>query len=189
MIGEHAFCPSSGASLSQEIHHDEQGRPERAPESDDISPEASLEEPLTTGERRSSKRALSAYFRRCHRRHAEGDGDELHARAALAITRLKRAASDREQLDIVVWYALAEHLKREGFDVDWMAGHAEPRCPNCGGRLAYERRSNGVVGRCGTSCTGDRRDRLRTIRELVVALTERTFSGEPAPDADDLSLV
>lgn len=188
MIGKHAFCPTSGASLSREIHYDEQGRPERAPESDDLTPGTALDVPLTTGERRSSKRALSTYFRRCRRHHAESD-DGLDGRASLAITRLKRTATGREQLDIVVWYALAERLKREGLDVDWMDGHVEPRCPDCGGRLAYEMGSNGVVGRCGTACTGDRGDRLRTIRELVVSLTERTFPDEPAPDADALALV
>ncbi|MFC6767335.1 hypothetical protein ACFQE6_20815, partial [Natrinema soli] len=81
MIGEHAFCPTSGASLSRDVHYDERGRPERVPQSDGLSPKASLEAPLTTGEPRSSRRALATHFRRCHRRHAE-PSDELYCRGA-----------------------------------------------------------------------------------------------------------
>lgn len=188
MIGEHAFCPTSGAALSRERHYDERGRPQRTPESDDLSPRASLEAPLTTGRRRSSKRALSTYFRRCHRRHAPED-DELYGRAALAVARLKRAAGGRDGRDVIVWYALGERLAREGFDVEWMAAHAEPRCPECGGRLAYEEGPDGPVARCGTSCTDDRRDHLGTIRRTVATLYERTFPDDVAPAHDDLALL
>ncbi|WP_276253954.1 hypothetical protein [Halomontanus rarus] len=215
MIGEHAFCPTSGASLSQEIHYDEHGRSERAPRSDELTPTDALETPLTTGERRSSKRALSTYFQRCHRRHAESprdelvDGDEravdetatedeidsededrpdLYRHATLALTRLKRAATGRQERDVIVWYALRERLARDGFDVAWMTAHVEPRCPDCGSQLVYVSGPNRPIGRCPTSCTGDRHDRLRAIRTTVTALFERTYS-DATLEADALTLL
>ncbi|MGQ3411981.1 hypothetical protein ACT4ML_06925 [Natrinema sp. LN54] len=188
MIGEHAFCPTSGASLSREVHYDERGRPERVPQSDDLSPNASLDAPLTTGERRSSRRALATHFRRCHRRHADAD-DELYCRAALSLARLKRAAAGRQGRDVIVWYALAERLARDGFDVDWMSAHAEPRCPDCSGRLTYVEGPDGPIGRCGGSCHGTRADRLETIRDTVCSLFARTFPDDPTPDTDALTLL
>ena len=188
MIGEHAFCPTSGASLSREVHYDDRGRPERVPESDDLSPNAALEAPLTTGKRRSSRRALVTYFRRCHRRHAEAD-DELYRRAACALGRLKRTASGREERDSVVWVALAERLARDGFDVAWMAAHVEPRCPACGGRLTYRDGPDGPIGRCGGACRDARTDRLAEIRETVRSLFARTYPDDPAPDTDGLELL
>lgn len=184
MIGEHAFCPTSGASLSREVHYDDRGRPERVPQSDDLSPNAALEGPLTTGERRSSKRALATYFRRCHRRHADRD-DDLYRRAAVALARLKRAASGREERDDVVWFALAERLAREGFDVDWMTAHADPRCPACNGRLTYVEGPDGPIGRCG-SCRDARDDRLEAVRDLVRSLFARTFPDDSIPATDAL---
>lgn len=209
MIGEHAFCPTSGASLSREIHYDEHGRPERAPRSDDLTPTDALEAPLTTGERRSSKRALSTYFQRCHRRHVDSprdeleDGDErtidvtatededepeLYRHAALALTRLKRTATGRQERDVIVWYALRERLARDGFDVAWMTAHVEPRCPDCGSQLTYVTGPDRPIGRCPTSCTDDRRDRLRTIRATVVALFERTYP-DATLETDELTLL
>ncbi|EMA36833.1 hypothetical protein [Halobiforma nitratireducens] len=188
MIGEHAFCPTSGASLSREVHYDDRGRPERTPQSDDLSPNATLEAPLTTGARRSSRRALLTYFRRCHRRHADAD-DECYRRAALALARLKRTASGRDERDVVVWFALGERLAYEGFDVEWMAAHADPRCPDCGARLSYASDSDGLVGYCGVSCRDERTDRLAEIRETVRSLFARTYPDEPTPETDALTLL
>lgn len=188
MIGEHAFCPTSGASLSRDVHYDERGRPERVPQSDDLAPNASLEAPLTTGNRRSSRRALATHFRRCHRRHDEPN-NELYCRGALALARLKRTATGRQEYDVIVWYALGERLARDGFDVNWMAAHAEPRCPECHGRLTYVPGVDGLLGRCGGSCRGTREDRLDTIRETVRSLFARTFPDDPTPDTDALELL
>lgn len=188
MIGKYAFCPTSGASLSREVHYDERGRPERVPQDDDLSPNATLDAPLTTGKRRSSRRALVTHFRRCHRRHDDPD-DDLSRRAALAIGRLKRAASGRQERDVVVWYALAERLARDGFDVDWMGAHAEPRCPSCSGRLTYVVGPDGPIGRCGGSCDDTGEDRLETIRETVCSLFAQTFPDDPAPATDALELL
>ncbi len=188
MIGKHAFCPTSGASLSREVHYDERGRPERVPQSDDLSPNAALEEPLTTGKRRSSRRALATYFRRCHRRHGDAN-DDLYCRAALVLRRLKRVATGDQERDHILWYALGDRLARDGFDVDWMSIHAEPRCPDCGGRLTYVDGPDGPIGRCGGSCTGTRDDRLVTIRETVCTLLARAFPDEPTLDTDALALL
>lgn len=188
MIGEHAFCPTNGAELSQEIHYDESGCPERVPQSDDLSPDAALEAPLTRGKHRSSKRALSTYFQRCHRRHAEPNED-LYRRATLMITRLKRAAVEREGRDVIVWYALADRLADEGFDVNWMNSHVEPRCPECGGRLKYVSGPNGPIGRCGTSCIDAPTDQLYVIRTTVCSLLDRTFATDTPSDTDALTLL
>ncbi|WP_222919789.1 hypothetical protein [Natrinema sp. SYSU A 869] len=188
MIGEHAFCPTSGASLSREVHYDERGRPERVPQSDDLSPNASLDAPLTMGKRRSSRRALTTYFRRCHRRHADAN-DDLYCHAALLLARLKRAATGCQERDVIVWYALGERLARDGFSVTWMTSHAEPRCPECGGRLTYVAGPDGPIGHCGGSCHGTRDDRLTTIRETVCSLFARTFPDDPTPDSDALTLL
>lgn len=188
MIGKHAFCPTSGASLSREAHYDEHGRPMRAPTGDECRHIAACETPLTTGSRRSSKRALTTYFRRCHQRHAEAS-DELYRRAAFAIHQLKRTATDHDGRDVVVWYALSERLAHEGFDVAWMSAHVEPRCPTCGGRLSYEMGPNGPLAWCGTRCSDEKRDRLETIRDTVVSLYERTFHEDASLTADDLTLL
>ncbi|ELZ07393.1 hypothetical protein [Natrialba aegyptia] len=188
MIGEHAFCPTSGASLSRERHYDERGRPERAPEADGCSQNVALETPLTTGKRRSSKRALLTYFRRCHQRHAVPD-DELYARAAVTLTRLKRTASGRGERDVIVWYALGERLARDEFAVEWMTNHVEPRCQNCGGRLTYLDGADGLIGRCGTVCTDTGRDQLAVIRHLVRSLLNRTFPTYSLSEADALTLL
>lgn len=180
MIGNHAFCPTSGASLSRETHYDEQGVPERAPMTDDPAP-------LTTGQTRSSQRALVRYFRRCHGCHAEPD-KELYRRASLALARLKRTANTQEGRDEIIWYALGERLADEGFEIAWMSGYAEPRCPDCGGRLAFDRGPNGLIARCGISCGGGG-DRMRKIRKLVVSLSECAFPDESAPTADELLML
>lgn len=189
MIGEHAFCPTSGASLSREVHYDERGRPERVPQSDDLSPNAALEAPLTTGKRRSSRRALMTYFRRCHRRHADDDDDDLYRRAALTLDRLKRAATGPQERDVIVWYALRHRLARDGFDAAWMSAHVEPRCPDCGGRLTYLEGPKGPIARCGGSCRDSRADRLTTVRERVRSLLARTYPDDPTPETDALAVL
>lgn len=188
MIGEHAFCPSSGAPLSREAHHDARGRPKRAPQADDRTPNDALDAPLTTGAPRSSKRALLAYLRRCHRRHADAN-DELYRCGALALDRLKESAAGREARDEIVWFALGERLARAGFDVAWMAAHVEPRCPGCNGRLAYVEGPDGPTGRCGGSCDGTRTDRLDEIRAIVRSLFVRTFPDASTPEANDFALL
>lgn len=184
MIEEHAFCPRSGAPLSRERHYDEHGNARRAPV------EPSVGEPtlhgLTNGERRSSKRALQIHFRRCHGRHADPDRS-LYRAAAAALHRLKSAASGTTEWDFYVWYALAEHLAREEYHVEWMHAHSEPRCPDCHGRLAYDRTPTGdLLARCGTDCTGSRTDALAAIRETVADLYARAFDPDEPVGADDL---
>lgn len=108
MIGYHAFCPSSGASLPREIRYDDRGVPKRAPAADDA------EIPLTTGRSWSLTTALTRYFRHCHSRHAERN-EALYGRASLALTRLKHTTNGRGGRDEIVWYALGERLARTLF--------------------------------------------------------------------------
>ena len=128
------------------------------------------------------------YFRRCHRRHADPN-DDLYRRAALALGRLKRAATGRQECDVIVWYALSERLAQEGFDVDWMSAHAEPRCPDCYGRLTYDDAPDGPIARCAGSCCERRADRLTRIRSTVCSLFARTFPDEPTPETDALAVL
>lgn len=176
MLGEFAFCPKTGAPLSREKHYDETGRPRRAPVPDEHAGQI-VEAELTNGAVRSSLRALTTHFRRCHQHRHDADR-ALYREAALALTRLKQTATGSEERDVCVWYALCEHLAREGHDADWMHAHVEPRCPACHGPLTYERLGANVSAHCATNCTGDDPDRLAELRETVATLYERTFSPE-----------
>lgn len=178
MIGTDAFCPESGAPLSEEHHHDETGRPLRAALADEYVPEDALDGRLTAGAVRSSRTALYRHFRRCHDRHRDPD-DELFRAAALALRRLKRAASDRDAWDVHVWFALRRRLEADGYEVAWMGAHAEPRCPDCHGRLRYRRVGDRVTARCGTRCAGGR-DRLPEIRERVADIYAAAFDERPS---------
>ncbi|MFC7136152.1 hypothetical protein [Halobaculum litoreum] len=89
MKGSNAFCPTTGASLSEELHYDDRGRAERAPV-DDCPPGVAPTGELTNGERCSSATALTVHFRRSRRASGPAD-DAIDRAAALAIRRLKRA--------------------------------------------------------------------------------------------------
>lgn len=180
MIGNDAFCPKSGAPLSEEQHYDDAGTPRRAVVDDGRTTEAPVGE-LTNGSHRSSTAALAAYFRRCHRRREPAD-DALYREAAVELRRLDRAASGRQAWDVNVWFALKHRLERAGHDVAWMGACATPRCPRCHGRLRYDRVGDDVVARCGTRCGDDGRDRLPEIRDTVATLYAAAFDDRPTDD-------
>ena len=191
MKGHNAFCPKSGAQLSEEVHYDENGRALRHGVDDDHTARTRPEGELTNGALRSSKVAIFNYFRRCHQRHQDIDSS-LYSKVAVALSRLKRTASNDAAWDMYVWLALGERLARRGFDVHWMNAHVELRCPRCGGRLKFEESAcDDVVAACGTDCANDGGDRLAEIRETVVDLYEGAFAGDArdAPTTDDLTLV
>lgn len=187
MKGEYAFCPQSGAPLSEEVHYDDRGRAQRVPVYDDF-PGRTPDGELTNGSLRSARVALFNHFRRSYRRHHDEDDGSLFSKAALGLTRLKRAAEGDTEWDVYVWYALAEWL-REEYDVRWMHAHVEPRCPDCAGQLQYESLGDGDYrATCATTCAGHHGDSLATIAETVCRLYARAFD-DPAPDADELLLV
>lgn len=181
MKGEYAFCPKSGARLSEEIHYDEFGRGLRTPVRDADSG-TQPEGELTNGSIRSSRVALFNHFRRCHERHGDSSC-ELYSKTALAFTRLKRAARGRESWDMYVWFALGQRLADEGYEVQWMNTHVEPRCPDCAGRLKYDATVEKTLrARCGTDCTGCGGDKLEAIRATVADLYVRAFENATRPD-------
>lgn len=177
MRGINAFCPKTGASLSDQQHYDSQGRSYRSVIGDEVNIEPSAEGELTNGAIRSSTTALVRYFRCCHRHHDEPDG-ALYRRASLAIQQLKRTASGREGADVHIWYALYHRLDRLGCATEWMHSHAELRCPRCHGQLKYTTLGSGMSARCGTNCNGRYTDCLVEIREIVVALYTKTFPDD-----------
>lgn len=191
MKGHHAFCPKSGAPLSEDVHYDEIGRSLRHAVADDQPTQTQSDGELTNGALRSSKVAVFNYFRRSHQRHHEEDA-RLYTKAAVALSRLKRTASGKSEWDMYVWYALGERLARRGFDVKWMNVHIEPRCPECAGKLKFQQFSaEGVTAFCGTNCADDNADRLAEIRETVVDLycTAFVVEGPDVPTVDDLELL
>lgn len=183
MIEEYAFCPKTGAPLSEQRHYDERGRPSRVPIEERLPPDSKPEGELTNGAVRSATKALFNYFRRCHQRHHQAD-ETLYRRALLELRRLKEAATSTEEWDIYVWYALQFRLRADGYDTTWMDAHAEPRCPGCHGRLKYDQLAPGeVIGRCGANCTATGTDRLPEIRETLASLCSRAF--DRTVDADE----
>ncbi|WP_435175265.1 hypothetical protein [Halorussus sp. AFM4] len=189
MKGEYAFCPKSGAPLSEERHYDERGRPARHPVGERHDGTTRPDGELTGGALRSSRVALFNHFRNCHRRAREPD-EELYSRAGVELLRLKRTASGRAEWDLFVWYALAERLSRTGWDVEWMGSDVEPRCPDCAGDLRYESGIDGeVFGYCAVDCTGSGADRLAEIRDRVADLYRRAFADAERIDADGLRLL
>ena len=181
MIGNDAFCPKTGAPLSEESCYDNQGGSHRTVQEDEFTPESHLSGEFTNGAVESSKSALFNRFRRCHQRHCEPDS-RLYRKAALALCRLKRTADGRQAGDIYVWYALQRRLHTKGFDVEWMHTHVEPRCPDCHGRLTYERYDNGDVrAECGTRCTGPGTDKIYEIREIIAELYSQAFEESINP--------
>lgn len=184
MIGNDAFCPKTGAPLSEENCYDDEGSSYRTTQADEFTPQSHLPGEFTNGAVRSSKSALFNQFRRCHQRHCESDA-ALYRKAALGLSRLKRIADGRQEWDVHVWYALQRRLHSKGFDVEWMDTHAEPRCPDCHGRLTYERYDNGDVrAECGTRCTGLDTDKLSEIRETIADLYSQAF--QETISSDDL---
>jgi hypothetical protein len=184
MIGEDAFCPKTGASLSDEQHYDDEGHPQRVVTADADSLASQSAGEFTTGAVRSSKSALFNRFRDCHQRHRPAN-DALYRKAALALSRLKRAADGTESWDTHVWYALRRRLAMDGFEVEWMHAHAEPRCPHCHGHLRYEQYDTGdVLAQCATGC-GHETDHLPAIRETIAQLYSRAFD-EPADASEFL---
>ncbi|WP_267643834.1 hypothetical protein [Haloarchaeobius amylolyticus] len=188
MKGNHAFCPKTGASLSNTTHYDERGRGFHTPVPDRFAEEPDTGD-LTLGARCSSTTALLTHFRRCHDREKDATpGGDLQSRAALALRRLKRASDGVNAWDMVVWLTLVERLDRCGHEVGWMRGHVELRCPDCYGHLQYRTLAGGTpIARCGTHCTEAPRDRLHQIRTLVADLYRRTFDPDTDLSADDVA--
>jgi hypothetical protein len=186
MIGNDAFCPESGAPLSEERHYDESGRPLRAVVDDDVAGggrgETVTAGELTAGARRSSREALLAHFRRCHRRHCREADPALDRAASGCLRRLKRVATGTRGWDVHVWYALQYRLRARGFDVEWMDAHAGLRCPGCHGDLRFEQHGEVVAAYCGTNCDGTRSDRLPDLRSTVTDLVGAAFDdADPDP--------
>lgn len=181
MIGDDAFCPKTGASLSEESYYDDQGGSHRTAQNDKFTPESHLPGEFTNGAVWSAKAALFNRFRRCHQRHYESNG-ALYRKAALGLSRLKRTADGKQDWDIHVWYALQRRLHDKGYEVEWMHTHVEPRCPHCHGQLTYERYDNGAVrAECGIRCTTGT-EKLNEIRETIATLYFQAFEEEADPD-------
>jgi hypothetical protein len=180
MIGTDAFCPRTGAPLTEKRHYDASGRGRRAVADDEVARALGTAGELTGGALRSSRSALVAHFRRCHARHGP-EAPELYGTAALAVRRLHRAR-DPQPTDLVVWYALERRLTALGHDVEWMHAHAALRCPACHGRLRFERAGDDLTARCATRCSTEGEVALETLRRRVAALYDDAF-----PDAAPLS--
>lgn len=181
MIGNDAFCPKTGAPLSNEECYDDRGGSSRIALPGEFTTQSDLPGELTNGAVRSSKAALFNRFRRCHKRHYQ-DNPTLYRKAALGLHRLKRTAGGQHD-DIYVWYALQQWLQRATFDVEWMHAHVEPRCPDCHGPLAYEQYDTGDIhAECGTRCTGPGMDRLHEIRETIADLYFHAFEVSLQPE-------
>lgn len=175
MLGLDAFCPKSGAPLSDERHYEEQGSRKQAVLSGDQIKGTPPTGELTNGAIRSSKMALLNYFQRCHQRHYRPN-DDLYQKASLAFTRLKRAATGKQTWDVHVWYAAQKRLRSAGYETSWMDSHSIPRCSHCHGRLKYVQIVPGsVIGRCGTNCTDRRIDHLEEIRNIIAVLYKQAF--------------
>lgn len=180
MIGNDAFCPESGAPLTEAKHYDDRGRPWRAVRAGDDDT-AATDGLLTSGSRESARPALLRYFRRCHQRSHDPD-EALYRSVSLALWRLKRAADGRQSWDVHVWYVLKHRLAETGHDVAWMGSYATLRCPDCHGTLSYRTVGDGVVARCGVDCTDRHEDRLTAIRETLASLYAVAFDDRPDPD-------
>jgi hypothetical protein len=189
MKGKYAFCPKSGAPLSDERHYDEYGRVTHHPTRDRHEGTTRPEGELTNGAMRSSRVALFNHFRNCHRRSNDPD-EELYSKVALSFVRVKRTADDRTDWDLYVWYAVGERLARTGHDVEWMNSHVEPRCPDCAGDLRYESGvGDSVAAYCAVDCTDSNADRLEEIRERVAELYRRAFEDADRIEPDALRLL
>ncbi len=178
MIGTTAFCPKTGAQLSEQRHYDERGRPLRAPVPDAFVDETELDGELTTGAIRSSRKALLVHFRRTHQFYRP-ENAELYRNVALWLRRLKQAANGQQSPDMIVWLALTARVRQEQYEAEWMVGHVPLRCPRCHGRLAYDQfDSNTLYAQCATNCSVDHADRLSEIEDLASDLYEQAFDHE-----------
>lgn len=177
MKGKHAFCPTSGASLTDERYYADTNIPFRAPVEDSIDDSWTLLGELTTGELVSSCTALISYFRRCQQKASADYYVDLYGKSAVDIRRLK---SETNAWDVWIWYALAEHLDRRGFDASWMPHFAEPRCPRCSSRLRYEPSATGYPNMiCGASCGNETAsDRTVEIYERIKDVYNATFTDD-----------
>jgi hypothetical protein len=186
MIGTIAFCPKTGAQLSEERYYDEHGRALRVPIEDAFVAGDNLDGELTTGAVRSSQRALLVHFRRTHQFHRPENAD-LYRNVALWLRQLKQTASDPQTPDMVVWLALSARVRREGYDAEWMLSHVALRCPRCHGRLTYEQLGpDALSASCGTNCTDDNANRLTEIENLAADLYAQTFErGQIEERAED----
>ncbi|MWG33021.1 hypothetical protein [Halomarina oriensis] len=184
MIGIDAFCPRSGAPLTDDRHYDADGRGLRAVSDDDAALAAGTAGELTGGAIRSSRPALVAYFRRCHARHEPVDTD-LYGTAALLVYRLLHAR-ETQPPDVVVWYALLCRLDALGHDTEWMHAHAALRCPVCHGRLRYERIGDDLTARCAVRCSPEGDAALETLRHDVVSLYDDAFDDAAPLPADSV---
>lgn len=185
MKGANAFCPRTGASLSEKRYYAGGGTPRHAVIQDGFPGEPPMDGELTNGAVRSSTVALFNYFRRCHRRHYD-ENPSLYRKALLALRRIKRVATGAEEWDVHVWYTLCERLDAAGYETRWMHAHVELRCPECRSRLKYEELGGEVVARCGTNCTDDGTDRLLEIRTIIADLYSRTFDETIDSDSEPL---
>ena len=187
MKGTNAFCPRTGASLSERRYYTGGCVPRHAVIQDGFPGEPPMDGELTNGAVRSSTLALFNYFRRCHRRHYD-ENPPLYRKALLALRRIKRAVTGTEEWDVHVWYTLCGRLDAAGYETRWMHAHVELRCPDCHGRLNYEESGAGeVVARCGTNCTDDGTDRLLEIRTIIADLYSRTFDETIDPGSELLA--
>ena len=182
MRGNHAFCPSSGALLSDERERPQEYRPSaspvRAPEPDEINQH--LIEPYSRGANHSSASALVGYFRRMRRRYAPETSPTIARQAALAIQRLKEPETDVH--DDYLWFALAERLHRaEDYsrdELDWLWHCVELSCPHCFGPITDEpvvTAPHGTKSKCAINCTDDNRHVDGEIRSRILKAYNRAF--------------
>lgn len=171
MKGPHAICAETGADLSEDRHPDEHGIPEREPETRD-------HDVLSNGATHSSRLALLRFFRRKHAALADDPGDDAPARAARYLRALK---SETDARDEWVWYALAERLHRDGFDIAWMRmADVVLVCPHCSSWLTYRPSPSGdILPKCGATCTDDYL--FGDIREVLRATYNAAFDNTLDP--------
>lgn len=178
MIGTTAFCPKTGAQLSEQRYYDDYGRALRVPVSDKFVDETELDGELIAGAIQSSQRALLVHFRRTHQFYRPENAD-LYRNVALWLRRLKQAASGPQTPDMIIWLALSARMREEKYDTAWMVGHVPLRCPRCHGHLAYDQvGSDSLYAECATNCTDDHADRLSEIEDLATGLCTQAFDHE-----------
>jgi hypothetical protein len=196
MRGPQAFCPSTGAPLSDERERPQLYRPGaspvRAPKPDDFGEAPTT--PLSRGANYSSTAALKRYFRRSYATHAPTDDGTVVRQAAAAIERLKEPETDVH--DDHLWFALAERLHRK-YDysaaaLSWMWACVDLGCPHCYGVVTEEwRASEGEIQRkCAINCTDDNRYVDGEIRESIEEAYNKSFRrSDGVKDIEELRVV
>ena len=173
--GPDAFCPKSGAPLSDDRHPDERRRPHREPESDECAE-------LSTGAVRSSTDALIAFFRRSHRDSSRDLDRPLLRKAARHLRTLKSESDARDEW---IWYALCEKLHREDFEVAWMRYHVHLVCPYCGSEPKWEPAPCGdLLPKCAVNCTDSSEYVLHEARERIRTAYNAAWGDTPADHID-----